>query len=164
MKIKVRIVGVYFNKEVTIEDPNASVWDVTKAAASQSGGKLRIYEKIDERTKRIILDKVEHETDPTVEQSPSGVNRRSGTYSLSADSTIRCRALVWQYYINRKSGIFTGQEKKVELRVKISADNIAVPSTSARNLEDGDEVLWRLLAIGLDPIGSCSPPPKGNYA
>lgn len=156
MKIKVRIVGVYFRAEVDVAE-GSSVWDATKAAESQSGGKLRI-------DGTYTLEKAEYDTNPSVEDSPSGVDRRSGTYSLSEDKTVRSRALVWQYYINRKTGNLGGPNNTIELRETISADNKAVPSISANDLKDGDEILWRLLAIGLDPIGPCSPAPKGKIA
>lgn len=151
MKVKVRIVGVYFHGEVEV-DENATVWEITKAAEMQSAGKLRIVGQHS-------LQSVEHDTDPRPEDVPTGIDREIGTYQLAADRSVRSRALLWQYYIQRPTGNFTGEKGDVPLYETISADKKANLAVNTRGLQDGDLILWRLLAIGLDPVGPISPPP-----
>jgi hypothetical protein len=151
MKVKVRIVGVYFHGEVEV-DENATVWEITKAAETQSAGKLRI---VGQNT----IHSVEHDTDPLPEDVPTGINRAPGTYQLAADRSVRSRALVWQYYIQRPTGNFTGEKGDVPLYETVSADKKANLAVNVRGVREGDLILWRLLAIGLDPAGPISPPP-----
>jgi hypothetical protein len=154
MKIKVRIVGIYFHTEIQV-DENATVWEVTKAAEAASGGTLRI-------SGSSSIERVEYDTDPRVSDSPVGVNRKAGTYVLAEDKTVRSRALVWQYYIQRPTGNFGGTNNDVPFYETISADGTAKFAVSTRGLKENDQIMWRLIAIGLDPAGSVSPPPPAR--
>ena len=147
MKIQVRIVGIYFRSEVEV-DENATVWDVTKAAEAASGGALRIS---GDRS----IERVEYDTDPPRSFSPTNVDRAKGTYVLAEDYTVRSRALVWQYYIQRP----TRKVGDVQLYETISADGTAKAAFTTRGLEKDDQIMWRLIAVGLDPAGEVSPPP-----
>jgi hypothetical protein len=156
MKIQVRIVGIYFRKEVEVAE-NATVWEVTKAAEAASGGSLRI-------TGETSIERVEYDTNPTRDESPTNTDRRAGTYVLSEDETVRSRSLVWQYYIHRPTRKIDVGEKKVQLYETVSADGTAKFAVVTRGLKDGDQIMWRLLAIGLDPAGPVSPPPPAQLS
>ena len=154
MKISVRIVGIYFRKEVEVPE-NSTVWEVTKAAEIASQGKLRIQGSYS-------IEKVEHDTNPTLAESPSHVDRKSGTYALAEDKSIRARALVWQYYIQRPTGNFGGPSGDIPLYETISADGKAIFASAARGLQEGDQIMWRLIVVGLDPLGPVSPEPRAR--
>ena len=141
INVRVRIVGVYWSSEVTIED-GQSVWDATKAAEASSGGRLivtgsgTIFEAI-HRVGAPIVDT------PTIPPRPP---RPQGTYRIFAERKDRKQASVWQYYLNRKVKLEDGSE----VFTTISIDNRAVPATS-QLLKDGDFIVWRLLKIALEP-------------
>jgi hypothetical protein len=147
MNIKVRIVGIYFRAEVKV-DKDATVWEVTKAAEAAEGGALRI--KGDKS-----IETVEYDTDPPRSFSPTNVDRAKGTYVLAEDKTVRSRALVWQYYIQRPTRKVGG----VQLYETISSDGTAKAAFTTKGLKNKDQIMWRLIAVGLDPAGEVSPPP-----
>lgn len=152
--------GLYFETEVDLEaiGENPSVKAITKAALGKSGttgGKL-IHVEFSQRG-FLSSAYVEHRSNPVTRQVdeagmpsprsalPTGIYGYNDVAPANRVEGVQVSfALNWQYYIFRNRELVNGQSAGSNVRTIVPASN----SASETELQSGDIVRWRLVAIG----------------
>lgn len=166
INVRVRIVGLYFNQPVSIEDnPNLTVRDVLDEYIRLNPnlavpGGLE-YTRFPIGTTDSVTTLTYHYggvynfdgnnvlTDPPDGPSLGNIDRPAGLYTLSErfedDFTTLGVGLVWQYYVVSALGL-------VKSRTPASRGFQGFGQTPPMyNLANGDTIIWRLVAIARTP-------------
>lgn len=137
MKIKLSIVGFYFGIEVDLSK-GATIYEAMVAAVEKSRGSNKEFTFTPTPYGTLSNVTVVHHTEAKSRNS----NRHypPGVYSFTDDASYGNPSLVWQYYI------FSGDDERREPR------GSEVPFRNNKTkLKDGDQIIWRLVAICTGP-------------
>ncbi len=167
--VKLRIVGLYFNAPVELDDKGKtlSIKDVMDAYTSihqinEIGGLTYTTEPDDIDPNKSLLLSVSHNfsgrfdfdgngsiLNPADGLSLNGTARAAGVYTLASQFLGDGKSiLTWQYYVTSKTGRLKSKTKPTR-----GFENFASPMLGTDAIEDGDTILWRLIAIVAEPNG-----------
>jgi hypothetical protein len=154
MQVTLRIVGIFFNKKVEIDDTVKTVKDVMDAyrrngndKTSKIGGLRYIIEPKDNTIKKISFN-FDGKYDFQGDSPANGKGKTLGgqtlpprVYSLRERSLGKNSQLAWQYYVIDKNG----KNKSRTLQAKGFTPFGKNPANYT--IEAGDTIIWRLVAI-----------------
>lgn len=137
MKVKVSIVGFYFEIDVDLKE-GATISDAMDAASVASLGTNAEMVFSADAYGFLSMVTVLHK-----ERAKSRNSKRTydkGTYSFTDDAARGNPALIWQYYI------FSKDDQRQEER------GSEIPFRKSKTtLQEGDQVIWRLVGICTGP-------------
>lgn len=142
IKVHVSIVGFYFGIEVNIPK-GSTISDAMQAASEKSRGSDKEFTFSPSPEGFLSNVTVVHKTKAKSRNSKN--KRDAGIYSYTDDANYGNPSLVWQYYI------FTKNDERREPR------GSEVPfQKNKTKLQDGDQVIWRLVGICTGPTTAAS--------
>lgn len=154
--VTLRIVGLYFNKKVKVDDTVKTVQGVMDAYIKDNGnlakpGGLAYFHETDDDTLREVLYNYEGKFDINVEtpkvenqgKTLGGKTLKAGVRSLRELRVDDNVILAWQYYVENTAG-------KNKSKTKAAANFKPFGDKDADyKIEDGDTIIWRLVAINI---------------
>jgi hypothetical protein len=163
IKVKLRVVGVYLNAPVELDDKGGtlSVKDVMDAyIASHPIGSLGGLSYTESGG---FLDSVSHNyrgvfdfdgngsvTNPSDGKTLGDNIRPAGIYTLSEqDLANGLSKLVWQYYVVAPNNTLKSKTKRVNGVSMFTP--FGMPLTGNEQIKEGDDIIWRLVAIATSP-------------
>lgn len=136
MKIKLRVVGIQFSKEVTIEKKKPTIEDVMLAAG---GGPTDFkFIKAPDGTLQTASAHI-----ATGKSISSGRKIEPGLYSLTDGMVSGNSISTWQWYLMRDGKQVNIPNGKIE--------RFSDPLPAAYALQDGDMIVWRLVVVLVAP-------------
>jgi hypothetical protein len=132
MKINLRVVGIQFQKEVTVDKKKPTIEDVMYAAGG--GPEDFKFIKAPDGTLQTASAHI-----PKKKSISSGREIAAGLYSLS-DGVVDGNSLsTWQWYLIRDGKQINAANGKIE--------RFSDPLPAAYALQDGDTIVWRLVIV-----------------
>jgi hypothetical protein len=154
--VTLRFVGLFFNKKVVIDDTVSTVQGVMDTYIQDNGnlakpGGLAYFLEADDQTLKEVLFHYEGKFDidvktPKIEnqgKTLGGKTLKAGVRSLRELRVDDNVVLAWQYYVENEQGTNKSKTKAAE-KFKPFGDKEA-----DYEIEDGDTIIWRLVAINL---------------
>lgn len=136
MKIKLRVVGIQFSKEVTIEKKKPTIEDVMLAA----GGGPEDFKFIKAPDGTLQTASAHIRVGKSIS---SGREYAAGLYSLTDGAVSGNSVSTWQWYLVRDGKQVNQPNGKIE--------RFSDPLPAAYALQDGDMIIWRLVVVLVSP-------------
>ena len=133
ISVKLRVVGIQFHTTVTIDKANPTIVDLLEAARANSSGFNFV----------IAPDGTLHQASaikPAGNSISSGRSFPAGLYVLSDGVAGDNSVTTWQWYLIRNG-----------LQINLPNAHVEPFSTHSPTLENGDEVIWRLVVVATRP-------------
>jgi len=143
MKVKLRVVGIQFSKDVTVEKKKPTIEDVMIAAGG--GAEDFKFIKAPDGTLQTASAHIAAGTSKS-----SGNKIAAGLYSLTDGAMSGTSISTWQWYLVRDG-------KQVNLP-NGSIEKFSHPLPAEYALQDGDQIIWRLVVVLVAP----TTPKKGS--
>ncbi|MEM7477966.1 MAG: hypothetical protein AAF483_23515 [Planctomycetota bacterium] len=153
--VQLRVVGIYYNRPITFEvEPGTTptVFSVMKAARDQFPiSSPEGFDFVSTASTNPSMEVIRHNfsgsydfdgngvtTDPVDGPTLRGRSRSAGTYELG-EQAIRGGLVGWQYYVVRGNTV-----------VSTTPASRGFQSFAKFEVQDGDKVIWRLVAIATE--------------
>lgn len=146
MSIHLRIVGIFYSADVTVNTPNPTVKTVLDAAVStpSRGTKFSYANTQIHGVNSPSVFQAEYQNG--FDSTTSGLHYPPGVYLLTENPFTVPTYTVWQYYIIRNG-------------VQVNKGGIIPYDSPDAAVQDGDSVIWRLVSIVAQPV----PQPSTRY-
>jgi hypothetical protein len=136
MKIKLRVVGIQFSKEVTVEKKKPTIEDVMVAAGG--GSEDFKFVKSPDGTLHTVSAHI-----AKGKSISSGTEFAAGLYELTDGAVSGSSITTWQWYLIRDGKQINLPNGKIE--------KFSQPLTGAYALQEGDSIIWRLVVVLVAP-------------
>ena len=134
INVKVRIVGIQFRTSVTIDKTDPKIVDVMEAARQNGSGFNFV----------VAPDGTLHQASairPAGNSESSDRPYPAGLYVLADGVAGENSVTTWQWYLIKKDGRQQNQPNRI----------VEPFSTMSPTIEDGDEIIWRLVVVATRP-------------
>ena len=136
MKIKLRVVGIQFSKDVTVDVKKPTIEDVMYAA--RGGAEDFKFIKAPDGTLQTASAHIS-----AGKSISSGRKIAAGLYTLSDGAVSGSSISTWQWYLVRDGKQVNVPNGKIE--------RFSDPLPAAYALQDGDTIIWRLVVVLVAP-------------
>ena len=136
MKVKLRVVGIQFSKDVTVEKKKPTIEDVMLAA----GGGVEDFKFIKAPDGTLQTASAHIAAGKSIS---SGRKIAAGLYSLTDGAVSGSSISTWQWYLVRDGKQINIPNGKIE--------RFSDPLPAGYALQDGDTIIWRLVVVLVAP-------------
>lgn len=158
ISITLKLVGLYFERTVTITDSTPTVLDALDAARAAGLINFGLKEEPNKSRADESVDFIEHRLALDVLSKGKKI-RTKGLYRIQEERKPaglpgNFRVEAWQYYIERPLEIFDATTNaRILVSKTLPGDGFKVPGRSEL-LKDGDIVIWRNVTILTGPTAA----------